>query len=115
MDAVVAFIATGEATKPVEPGERALGDPAEHAKAAAMGRAATAEDGRGVVRGTCVVIGTGSHATLPDIPGLVASEPLTQIETLELDHVRNHLLVLELVTLAWNSRRPCDDSGAALR
>jgi hypothetical protein len=29
MDAVVAFIASGEATKPVEPGERALGDPAE--------------------------------------------------------------------------------------
>jgi hypothetical protein len=35
MDAVVAFIANGEATKPVEPGERALDDPAEHAKAAA--------------------------------------------------------------------------------
>ena len=33
MDAVVAFIANGEATKPVEPGERALDDPAEHAKA----------------------------------------------------------------------------------
>jgi len=41
MDAVVAFIANGEATKPVEPGERALDDPAEHAKAAAVGRAAT--------------------------------------------------------------------------
>lgn len=44
MDAVVAFIANGEATKPVEPGERALDDPAAHAKAAAVGRAATAED-----------------------------------------------------------------------
>jgi hypothetical protein len=44
MDAVVAFIANGEATKPVEPGERALDDPAEHAKAAAVGRAATAKD-----------------------------------------------------------------------
>ena len=33
MDAVVAFIANGEGTKPVEPGERALDDPAEHAKA----------------------------------------------------------------------------------
>ena len=42
--AVVAFIANGEATKPVEPGERALDHPAEHAKAAAVGRAATAED-----------------------------------------------------------------------
>ena len=39
MDAVVAFIANGEATKP---GERALDDPAEHAHAAAVGRAATA-------------------------------------------------------------------------
>jgi hypothetical protein len=29
MDAVAAFIANGEATKPVEPGERALDDPAE--------------------------------------------------------------------------------------
>lgn len=47
-----------------------------------------------VVRGTRVVIGTGSRATLPDIPGLVASEPLTHIEALELDHVPNHLLVL---------------------
>jgi hypothetical protein len=46
MDAVVAFIASGEATKPVEPGERALDDPVEHAKAAAVGRAATAEDRR---------------------------------------------------------------------
>jgi hypothetical protein len=44
MDAVVAFIANGEATKLVEPGERALDDPAEHAKAAAVGRAAMAED-----------------------------------------------------------------------
>ena len=33
MDAVVAFIANGETTKPAEPGERALHDPAEHAKA----------------------------------------------------------------------------------
>ena len=33
MDAVVAFIANREATKPVEPGERPLDDPAEHAKA----------------------------------------------------------------------------------
>ena len=37
MDAVVALIANGEATKPVEPGERALDDPAEHAKAAGRG------------------------------------------------------------------------------
>jgi len=34
MDAAVAFIANGEATKPVEPGERALDDPAEHVQSA---------------------------------------------------------------------------------
>ena len=32
IDAVVAFIANGEATKLLEPGERALDDPAEHAR-----------------------------------------------------------------------------------
>lgn len=37
MDAVVEFIANSEATKPVEPGECALDDPAEHAKPAAVG------------------------------------------------------------------------------
>ena len=62
MDAVVAFIANGEATKPVEPGERALDDQRKHAKAAAVGRAATAEDrnnaaGGGQVRDQGVEVG----------------------------------------------------------
>ncbi len=56
MDAVVAFIANGEATKPVEPGERALDDPAEHAKAAAVGRAATAEDRNNAVGGEAITM-----------------------------------------------------------
>jgi hypothetical protein len=56
MDAVVAFIATGEATKPVEPGERALDDPAEHAKAAAVGRAATAEDRNNAAGGEAITM-----------------------------------------------------------
>ena len=56
MDAVVAFIANGEATKPVEPGERALDDPAEHAKAAAVGRAATAEDRNNAARGEAITM-----------------------------------------------------------
>ena len=51
IDAVMAFIANTEATKPVEPGERALDDPAEHAKAAAVGRGATAEDRNNAARG----------------------------------------------------------------
>ena len=56
MDAVVAFIANGEATKTVEPGERALDDPAEHAKAAAVGRAATAEDRNNAVGGEAITM-----------------------------------------------------------
>ena len=56
MDAVVAFIANGEATKPVEPGERALDDPAEHAKASAVGRAATAEDRNNATRGEAITM-----------------------------------------------------------
>jgi hypothetical protein len=56
MDAVVAFIANGEATKPVEPGERALYDPAEHAKAAAVGRAATAKDRNNAAGGEAITM-----------------------------------------------------------
>jgi hypothetical protein len=56
MDAVVAFIANGEATKPAEPGERVLDDPAEHAKAAAVGRAATAEDRNNAAGGEAITM-----------------------------------------------------------
>jgi hypothetical protein len=56
MDAIVAFIANGEATKPLEPGERALDDPAEHAKAAAVGRAATAEDRNNAAGGEVITM-----------------------------------------------------------
>src|SRR6516165_12559466 len=69
MDAVVAFIANGEATKPVEPGERALYDPAEHAKAAAVGRAATAEDRNNAAGGEAITMWLRIVATvaLPDV------------------------------------------------
>jgi len=46
------------------------------------------------IRGTNVIISTGTHATLPPIPGLVEAQPLTHIEALELDRVPEHLLVL---------------------
>jgi pyruvate/2-oxoglutarate dehydrogenase complex dihydrolipoamide dehydrogenase (E3) component len=52
-------------------------------------------DGKGVVvRGSKVVIGTGTHATLPPISGLVESRPLTHVEALELDRIPKHLIVL---------------------
>jgi pyruvate/2-oxoglutarate dehydrogenase complex dihydrolipoamide dehydrogenase (E3) component len=52
------------------------------------------DGGRRVLRGRKVLIGTGTHATIPAIPGLIESAPLTHIEALELDHVPQHLLVM---------------------
>ena len=46
------------------------------------------------VTGTEIVIGTGTRATLPNLPGLIDAKPLTHIEALELDHVPEHLIVL---------------------
>src|SRR5215831_10553776 len=41
-----------------------------------------------------IFLNLGTHATLPDIPGLQAASPLTNIEALELDHVPPQLIVL---------------------
>jgi pyruvate/2-oxoglutarate dehydrogenase complex dihydrolipoamide dehydrogenase (E3) component len=46
------------------------------------------------LRGTNVIINTGTHAVLEPIPGLVDAQPLTHIEALELDKVPEHLLVI---------------------
>jgi pyruvate/2-oxoglutarate dehydrogenase complex dihydrolipoamide dehydrogenase (E3) component len=46
------------------------------------------------LRGTNIIIGTGTHAALEPIPGLADSQPLTHIEALELDEVPKHLLVI---------------------
>jgi pyruvate/2-oxoglutarate dehydrogenase complex dihydrolipoamide dehydrogenase (E3) component len=41
-----------------------------------------------------VFLNTGSHAAIPDIPGLAAASPLTHIEALELDYLPSHLAIL---------------------
>jgi pyruvate/2-oxoglutarate dehydrogenase complex dihydrolipoamide dehydrogenase (E3) component len=46
------------------------------------------------LRGSNVIINTGTHAAIEPIPGLADVEPLTHIEALELDEVPGHLLVL---------------------
>ena len=46
------------------------------------------------LRGTNVIIGTGTRATLDPIPSLADAHPLTHIEALELDVVPQHLLVI---------------------
>ena len=46
------------------------------------------------VRGRNVVIGTGTHATIADVPGLADAKPLTHIEALELDQLPARLVIL---------------------
>jgi pyruvate/2-oxoglutarate dehydrogenase complex dihydrolipoamide dehydrogenase (E3) component len=46
------------------------------------------------LRGSNVVIGTGTHAAIEDIPGLASARPLTHVEVLELDVVPEHLIIL---------------------
>jgi pyruvate/2-oxoglutarate dehydrogenase complex dihydrolipoamide dehydrogenase (E3) component len=41
-----------------------------------------------------VIVSTGSRATIPDIEGLRAAQPMTHVEELELDTLPEHLLVL---------------------
>jgi len=44
--------------------------------------------------GDQVVVNVGTHAAIPDVPGLQAAEPLTHIGALELDYAPAHLVVL---------------------
>lgn len=46
------------------------------------------------LRGTNVIVSTGTRAKLEAIPGLAEAQPLTHIEALELDEIPEHLLVI---------------------
>ena len=46
------------------------------------------------LKGTNVVINTGTRAAIDSIPGLAEARPLTHIEALELDEVPGHLVVI---------------------
>ncbi|HME45993.1 MAG TPA: FAD-dependent oxidoreductase [Syntrophorhabdales bacterium] len=48
---------------------------------------------RGIV-GDRVFLNLGTRAALPDWPGLAAAQPMTHVETLDLDRLPNHLIVL---------------------
>jgi pyruvate/2-oxoglutarate dehydrogenase complex dihydrolipoamide dehydrogenase (E3) component len=52
------------------------------------------DGGTRLLAGDKVFLDVGTHATIPDIPGLAAAQPLTHIEGLELDHLPSHLIVL---------------------
>ena len=52
------------------------------------------DGGKRTVSGEQVVVNVGTHAAIPDIPGLRAAQPLTHIGSLELDYAPEHLVVL---------------------
>src|SRR5215471_8047488 len=47
-----------------------------------------------VLTGNSVFINVGTHAAIPEVPGLKEAGPLTNIEALELDYLPSHLIVL---------------------
>src|SRR5262249_25948020 len=50
--------------------------------------------GTRTVRGDRVFINVGTHATIPDVPGLAAAGPMTHVEALNLERLPAHLVVL---------------------
>jgi pyruvate/2-oxoglutarate dehydrogenase complex dihydrolipoamide dehydrogenase (E3) component len=46
------------------------------------------------LHGDRVFLNLGTHAAVPDIPGLRAAKPLTHVEALELDRLPSHLIIL---------------------
>jgi pyruvate/2-oxoglutarate dehydrogenase complex dihydrolipoamide dehydrogenase (E3) component len=53
-----------------------------------------ADGGRRRISGERVFLDLGTHATLPDVPGLVAARPMSHVELLDLDRLPEHLIVL---------------------
>src|SRR4030081_534872 len=53
-----------------------------------------ADGGRRRIRGDRVFLNLGTHATVPDVPGLVAARPMSHVELLDLDRLPEHLIVL---------------------
>jgi len=52
------------------------------------------DGGTRVLAGDQVFLNLGTHAAIPNVPGLGAAAPLTHIEALELDYAPTHLIVL---------------------
>jgi pyruvate/2-oxoglutarate dehydrogenase complex dihydrolipoamide dehydrogenase (E3) component len=52
------------------------------------------DGGSRILTGDHVFLNLGTHATIPDISGLAAAAPLTNIEALELDRLPDHLVVI---------------------
>jgi pyruvate/2-oxoglutarate dehydrogenase complex dihydrolipoamide dehydrogenase (E3) component len=52
------------------------------------------DGGTRVLAGDQVFLNLGTHAAIPDLPGLRSADPLTHIEALELDYLPTHLIIL---------------------
>src|SRR4029453_7039662 len=52
------------------------------------------DGGTRVLSGDRVFLNVGTHAAMPDVPGLESARPLTHVEALELDYLPAHLIVL---------------------
>src|SRR6202044_315916 len=52
------------------------------------------DGGRRQLRGERVFLNLGTHATIPNVPGLAAARPMTHIELLHLDRLPEHLIVI---------------------
>src|SRR4029078_10973985 len=50
--------------------------------------------GTRLLRGERVIINVGTHASIPDVPGLAAAGPMTHVEALNLDRLPAHLVIL---------------------
>jgi pyruvate/2-oxoglutarate dehydrogenase complex dihydrolipoamide dehydrogenase (E3) component len=57
-------------------------------------RVALSEGGERVLTGERVFLDVGTHATIPDMPGLEEAKPLTHVEALDLQRLPEHLIVL---------------------
>ena len=53
-----------------------------------------AEGGRRRIASERVFLDLGTHARVPDVPGLAAARPMTHVELLDLDRLPEHLIVL---------------------
>jgi pyruvate/2-oxoglutarate dehydrogenase complex dihydrolipoamide dehydrogenase (E3) component len=52
------------------------------------------DGGTRVLTGEKVFLNIGTHAAIPDIPGLKEARPLTHIEALDLDYLPSHIIIL---------------------
>jgi pyruvate/2-oxoglutarate dehydrogenase complex dihydrolipoamide dehydrogenase (E3) component len=63
------------------------------------------DGGARVLAADKVFLNVGTHAAIPNVPGLVAAQPLTHVEALELDYLPQHLIVIGGAIPVWNWHR----------